>query len=195
MADGDPPGWVDPASGGPHGWGPPASAGPPAGSGWGPPASGYPPPGQDRGGPPGWQGAPGAPPPPGPVPAWPSTWRGDRPLGERPGQGLAVASLVVGIISLPAVLTAIGGVVLGAVALGLGIAALRRSRRSGAPGRGLAVAGIVTGAAGLLLGGLVLAFVVVALTDSHFMTCVRQAGGRTGALRRCEVQLHLHLGG
>ena len=107
---------------------------------------------------------------------------------------MAVASLVVGIISLPAVFTLVGGVLLGGVALGLGIAALRRSKRTGAPGRGLAIGGIVTGAAGLLLGGLVLAFAVVALSDSDFMTCVRHAAGHTGAIRQCEIKLRAHLG-
>ena len=105
-----------------------------------------------------------------------------------------MASLVVGIISLPAVFTLVGGVALGALAIGLGIAAVRRSKRSGAPGRGLAVGGIVTGTAGLLLGGLVLAFAVVALTDSHFVSCVRHAAGHAGALRQCEVELRRRLG-
>jgi len=66
---------------------------------------------------------------------------------EAPGtDGLAIASLV----------TSVGGfVILGAlpspVGLGLGIASLRRIRRTGAGGRGLAIAGVVVGGLGTLL--------------------------------------------
>lgn len=185
----DPPGWGDPAAAEPSGWGTPAGDYPPAGPS-------YPPPGQASGGHAGWGPTPGGGfAPPGVGPPWPSPWQGDQPLGEPPGQAMAVASLVVGIVSLPAVLTVVGGVLLGGIALGLGIAALRRSKRTGAPGRGLAIGGIVTGAAGLLLGGLVLAFAVVALSDSNFVTCVRHAAGSTAAIRHCETKLRLHLGG
>ncbi len=184
-------GWGPPAGGEPQqpapGWpsGPPAGTSPPGPAdgpapGWGGPGgSGYPPPGY---------------PPPGYTHPWPSPWHGDRPIGEVPGKGMALASLVIGIISLPAILTVVGGVVLGAVAIGLGVAAVRRSNRRGTPGRGLAVAGIVTGSAGLLLGGLVLAFAVVALSDSHFMSCLRHSAGSSGALRHCEAELRRRLG-
>ncbi|MBO9553462.1 DUF4190 domain-containing protein [Cellulomonas sp.] len=66
---------------------------------------------------------------------------------EAPGtDGLAIASLV----------TSVGGfVILGAlpspVGLGLGIASLRRIRRTGAGGRGLAIAGVVVGGIGTLV--------------------------------------------
>jgi len=66
---------------------------------------------------------------------------------EAPGtDGLAIASLV----------TSVGGfVILGAlpspVGLGLGIASLRRIRRTGAGGRGLAIAGVVVGGLGTLV--------------------------------------------
>jgi hypothetical protein len=55
-----------------------------------------------------------------------------------PTDGLAVASLIVSCSSLVVGLSA-------PVGLGLGIAALRRIRRTGAQGRGLAIAGIVVG--------------------------------------------------
>lgn len=58
----------------------------------------------------------------------------------RPAEGMAVAALVAGVVSL---LTTI--FVVGPIAIGLGTVALRRIRVTGAEGRGMAIAGIVTG--------------------------------------------------
>lgn len=79
-------------------------------------------------------GAPGQ-----PVPYGPTT----------PTDGLAVGSLV----------TSVGGLLLllgltGPVGIGLGIGALARIRRTGARGRGMAIAGIVVGAVGTVVLGL-----------------------------------------
>jgi len=57
-------------------------------------------------------------------------WQPARP----PREGLAIAALVTAVVGL------------GPVGVGLGIAALRRIRRRGTRGRGLAIAGIVVGA-------------------------------------------------
>ncbi len=194
MGEHDPPAWGEPVPPGGPGSGaspypPPGGAYPPPGSDRPPPGGAYPPPGY------GYPPAGGSYPLAGSGYPWPAPWQGDRPIGEpTPGSGLAVASLIVGILSLPAILTLVGGVVLGGVALGLGIAAVRRSNRTGAPGRGMAVAGILTGLAGLLLGGVVLAFGIVALTDSNFISCLRQAAGRARAIQRCELHLERHFG-
>jgi hypothetical protein len=77
--------------------------------------------------------------------------------------GLAVASLVIGIISLFGIFCfGIGGLVLGLVAVGLGIGGLRRANRApGAPQKGVAIGGIVTGALGALVGLAFLVFIVV----------------------------------
>ncbi|NAZ82616.1 DUF4190 domain-containing protein, partial [Kineococcus sp. R8] len=75
------------------------------------------------------------------------------PPGPRPTDGFAIASLVTGIVGL------------GVVPLALGVVALQRTARSGAAGRGMAVAGIVLGAVGILAGlVLVAAFAVGAVT-------------------------------
>lgn len=66
------------------------------------------------------------------------------------GKALAIVSLVTGILSL---ITGPLGIVLGGVALACGIPAMRRPDG----GRGLAIAGVVTGGVGLLVGlGIVL---------------------------------------
>ncbi|MBO0901414.1 DUF4190 domain-containing protein [Cellulomonas sp. zg-ZUI199] len=86
-------------------------------------------------------GAPGA---PGYGPGYgPQGYPPPYPGAPVPTDGMAVASLV----------TSVGGLVVlcgltGPVGLGLGIAALPRIRRSGARGRGMAIAGIVVGAIG-----------------------------------------------
>lgn len=70
---------------------------------------------------------------------------GPQPLA--PTDGMAVASLVTGLVAL---LTCVLGFV-GPVAIGLGIAGLHRTSRNGTRGRGLAVTGIVTGVLATLL--------------------------------------------
>jgi hypothetical protein len=81
--------------------------------------------------------------------------------------GLAIASLVLSCSSFLVYLTA-------PVGLGLGFAALRRIRRTGAQGRGLAIAGIVVGGivTAFMLAFLVLMVAVVAgsSTSSSWMT-------------------------
>lgn len=67
--------------------------------------------------------------------------------------GLAIASLVTGILSLAL------------IAIGLGIAALQRIKRTGRSGRGLAIAGIILGALGTV-GWAVLIWLVVVLFNS-----------------------------
>ncbi|SFK15055.1 DUF4190 domain-containing protein [Cellulomonas sp. KH9] len=112
---------------------PPPAPGTPAPPYGTPPAQ--PPSGVPYGGP--AYGAPGAP------GYGPQGYPPPYPGAPVPTDGMAVASLV----------TSVGGLVLlcgltGPVGLGLGIAALPRIRRSGARGRGMAIAGIVVGAIG-----------------------------------------------
>jgi hypothetical protein len=85
--------------------------------------------------PPGWY-----PPPAGYPPAYPPPGRSN---------GLAIASLVVGIVGLALCWIPFVGAGLPVVALGLGAAGLGRTRGTG-PGRGPGIAGVVLGVLGLL---------------------------------------------
>jgi Domain of unknown function (DUF4190) len=68
--------------------------------------------------------------------------------------GAALASMIVGIIAIPAVLIPILAIVMGIVALVLGI----NARRSGATNTGQAMAGIICGSIGILLAlGIIIA--------------------------------------
>lgn len=76
--------------------------------------------------------------------------------------GIAIAALVVGILAVLAIITIIGGVVLGLVAIVLGAIGLAKAGRLRS-GRGLAIAGIVLGALAVIISvGLVAVGITVA---------------------------------
>jgi hypothetical protein len=159
-----PPPWQTPPTGPPE---------QPAQSPYGAPGSGYP-----QAPPPGY-GYPQGPPPygyaQGPTPGYgypPPVWAPP----QAPMDGLAIASIV----------TSGAGIVLagvtGPVGIGLGIASLRRIRRTGARGRGLAWAGIAIGIAMTLFvaGLIVLAFGLTAFSDHVDNTSVTTARDAQG---------------
>lgn len=75
------------------------------------------------------------------------------PRPPRPGSGMATASMIIGIVTL---VTCIGGVLLGPVAIILGLVA---ARKGGFEGK--SITGIITGAVGFLIGaGIAFAMVV-----------------------------------
>ena len=74
--------------------------------------------------------------------------------------GLAVASLVLGIVSIPGLCVYGGGALLGVLAIVFGCIARSRARREGLPNAGMAIAGIACGA---VSAGLVVALIVVGL--------------------------------
>jgi hypothetical protein len=80
------------------------------------------------------------------------------PTGQN--NGIAVASLVVGIISI--VGSCFFGGLIGIVAVGLGIAGLNKSKATGT-GRGQSIAGIATGAVGLLIS---IVFIIILIAGN-----------------------------
>jgi hypothetical protein len=96
---------------------------------------------------------------------------------------------VVGIVAVLASLTIIGGILLGIVAVALGVIALVRVRRGLAAGRGLAIAGTACGALGLALSVLLLVVGIGILNSDSGKTlqqCLRQAGNDTAAQTQCQ---------
>ena len=83
---------------------------------------------------------------------------------ETPRKGMAVASLVFGIISIPTLGLALVGGVAGLI---LGIVALRRANRNPAAygGKGLAIGGIVTSAMSLLVAVMMLIVAAIAVPN------------------------------
>ncbi|MFD7923448.1 DUF4190 domain-containing protein [Streptomyces sp. NPDC059740] len=94
------------------------------------------------------------------------------------GNGLAVASLVLGILALISFWTVFGGLVLGLVGLVLGIVGIRKARAGRAPHRGMAIAGTVLSALGLVGSAVILAAGVSLLNSDEFHSyqdCVQHA--------------------
>jgi predicted metalloprotease len=85
----------------------------------------------------------------------------------------------------------IGGIVLGAVAIGLGIGGRGRANRREATNGGSATAGIVMGALGLILS-IVLVVAGVALLNTPagktLRACLKSANGNTTAVSQCQAQ-------
>jgi hypothetical protein len=103
--------------------------------------------------------------------------------GPVPAQknGLAVAALVLGIVACVFFWTVIGGIVLGLVAVVLGILGARRARQGLAPHRTMAVIGAVLGALGLIVSVVIVAIGVSVLNSDEFKNfndCVSHASSQ-----------------
>ena len=165
----------------------PESGGPPwnAPPGQAAPGQGAPPPGQwgDQAPPPPYGGQPGYGAPPGfsqpgygqpgygAQPGQPGQWGGPppySPAAPAPGNGLGIASLILGILGILTAVLFVGGV-LGLVAVILGIVGLRRAGAN----KVLPVLGIVCGAIAMVATAAVIAYVGNEVGD--LFTCMANA--------------------
>jgi hypothetical protein len=113
-----------------------------------------------------------------------------------PKNGLGIAALVVGILSLPAVLTVFGGFVLGLVAIVLGVIGYRRAKKGAATNGGIAIAGAVIGLLGIVLNAALIAFGVwgfLQVGGGDYFDCMQQAGNDTSAQMQCEDEFRGNL--
>ena len=112
------------------------------------------------------------------------------PPAVPPRNGLATASMVLGVLSIPLVVTVVIGPVLAVLALILGGVALGRVRR-GQGGRGRSIAGLATGATGAAAAALAISFVIWLFHTPEYRqerSCAEAA--RTHAQRNaCDQQL------
>ncbi|MET0896929.1 MAG: DUF4190 domain-containing protein [Mycobacterium sp.] len=107
----------------------------------------------------------------------------------QPKNGLGIAALIVGILSLPAVFAVLGGFVLGLVAIVLGVIGYLRAKKGQATNGGVAIGGIVLGLLGILLNAAVVAFGIWGFTQiggGDYFDCMQQAGDDTSAQLECE---------
>ncbi|WP_432062089.1 DUF4190 domain-containing protein [Streptomyces sp. S1] len=140
---------------------PPVAPGGPAAPG----AYGYP---ADTSGGYGYPTAPGAPAPMATsgygYPGYPG-YAGQPGWQQPPSNGTGTAAMVLGIISVAGFCLYGLGALLGILALILGIVGVKKAGRGEATNRGMAVAGIVLGAIGTLIGAVFLAFLVWAINQ------------------------------
>jgi uncharacterized membrane protein len=133
------------------------------------------------------------PPPPGAYsgsypPPPPQPYSGYAPPPQAPKNGLGIAALVVAIIAL---ISVVGGVVLGVVAVILGFLGWQKARRGEATNGGIAIAGIVLG-----ILSIIEAIVVIVLSfwvfnevgGTDYMQCVSNAGSDQEEVQRCVDQ-------
>ncbi|MEW2067552.1 DUF4190 domain-containing protein [Streptomyces sp. NPDC007346] len=157
-----------PAAGGtgpipaPGGFGPPPSAGPPPTGPTGPGVPGQAPPP-----PTGHYGYPA--PPAQPYGGYPGydAYGGQQPWGPQPSNGLGTAALVLGIISVVGFCMYGVNIILGILALIFGIIGLGRAKRGEATNRGMAIAGIITGSVGIVIGSVILGFIIWAIASGE----------------------------
>ncbi|WP_149178946.1 DUF4190 domain-containing protein [Streptomyces sp. TRM49041] len=151
---------------------PPVAPGGPAQPAPGP--YGYPAPTTPMAGGAGAPGVPGAPGGPGGAvgpgagygyPGYPAPY-GANPWGPAPANGLGIAAMVLGIVSVVTFcLYGVVSIITGALGLILGIVARKRVKRGEANNGGMATAGIITGSIGIVLGILVLGGLIWAIAE------------------------------
>lgn len=158
-----------------------------------------PPQGSQPGGTPGY-GAPGQPPgQPGYGAPPPSGGYGAPPPGSgaAPRNGLGIAALVLGLLALFSSWTVVGGILFGLLAIVLGIIGRGRAKRGEANNGGLALAGIILGALGLLISiGIIALGVSLFSSDTvqDLKDCVERAT-TDAEIQQCQIDLQTDLGG
>ena len=126
---------------------------------------------------------PGSYPPPPPQP-----YTGYAPPPQAPKNGLGIAALVVAIIAL---ISVVGGVVLGIVAVILGFLGWQKARRGEATNGGIAIAGIVLGILSIIEAIVVIVLSVWAFNEvggTDYMDCLSKAGSDQEAVQQCADQ-------
>ncbi len=108
-----------------------------------------------------------------------------------PRNGIGITALVLGIVAVVASITVIGGVLLGIIAIVLGFIGRSRAKKGQATNGGVALAGIITGALGLVLS-IVLVVAGAALFfgngGSDLVNCTNNAHGDQTAINQCNTQ-------
>ncbi|MEU4050018.1 DUF4190 domain-containing protein [Streptomyces olivaceus] len=82
--------------------------------------------------------------------------------------GLGIAALVLGLLAALSFWTVVGGILLGLLALVLGVIGVRRARRGRANGRGMALAGAILGFLALVVSSIMLAAGIAVFKSDEF---------------------------
>ncbi|RAV09368.1 DUF4190 domain-containing protein [Mycolicibacterium sp. GF69] len=107
------------------------------------------------------------------------------PPANAPKNGIGIAALVVAIIAL---LSVFGGIVLGVVAVILGVIGWRRAKRGEATNGGVAMAGIVLGVLSIIEAIVVIWLAVWGFNEvggTDYIDCISRAGDDQDAVQQC----------
>lgn len=134
------------------------------------------------------------PPPPQPYSGYPGY---QQPYGYQqppagPKNGLGIAALVVAIFALLSCWTVMGGIILGIVAVVLGIVGRSRAKSGQATNGGVAVAGIFLGVLGVVVSLVFIPIWVSLFKDvgfTDYADCVAKAGQDRSAVEACVTSL------
>jgi hypothetical protein len=122
--------------------------------------------------------------------AWsggPGRWGPD--VGRRGPNPLAQLGLLLGVLGCAASVTVVGGLALGALALGFGLTGRARFR-AGRAGQGrVALAGVLLGLVALVASVAMLVAVLTGPSFHHYQAC-RRAARTAGQLTACSHLLH-----
>ncbi len=116
------------------------------------------------------------------LPRYPAGREPTEPAGPARRSGLAIAALVLGVLSIPLAFTIYLGLLFGLLAIVLGVAGMVATRGGRAGGRGMATAGLITGLLGLVFAA------ALGLYGLHtYRDCQNQLGHRPNRdeLREC----------
>jgi hypothetical protein len=152
-----------------------------------------PPQGRNPGAQPAGYGAPGGQPAGYGAPAPQPGGFGAPPYGQpghsgSPKNGLGIAALVLGILSLVTSFSVVGGILLGLVAIVLGALGRSRAKKGQATNGGMALAGLILGVIGLIVSVVIAAAVGSLLSRGDFGSlteCLEQAGNDQAAIDEC----------
>lgn len=129
------------------------------------------------------------------------------PYGAPPAQprnGFGVAALVLGIVAIVLFwipFVDILGIILGILAIVFGVVGIARVRTGQATNRGMAIAGIVTGAIGVVLSAAMLILFGVGLSylfspeGRQYTQCVQQANGNQAEIQHCNQMFRYRMNG
>ena len=110
-----------------------------------------------------------------------------------PKNGLGIASLIVAIIGL---LSIFGGILLGIVAVILGVLGRGRAKRGEATNGGVATAGIVLGVLAVVVSIIAIALTVMFAREvgaGDLFECLQQAGNDVEAQQECREQFQRNI--
>lgn len=118
---------------------------------------------------------------------------GGYPMQTAPKNGLGIASLIVAIVGL---LSVYGGILLGVVAVILGVLGRGRAKRGEATNGGVAMAGIVLGVLGIVVSIVAIALTVMFAREvgaGDLFECLQEAGNDATAQQECQEQFQRNI--